>query len=439
MKTSIFQIILLAVFGAFAAAGVLVFALAVGGNEEEASIGDVVIWGTLDQSVFNDALDQASQANRALAGVRYEQKEASVFDQELANALAEQRGPDLYIITTDQALTNEAKISLVPYDSISKTQFKDAFVDAADPFLGAGGIIAIPFIVDPLVLYSNRDLLVTGGIATPPKYWDEVPELAQKITVRDTSGTIRIATIALGTYSNIEEAKAILSAFIMQASNLTSVVQDSIVGVGTDGKLRSVLAQTVGQSRAPALDALRFYTEFANPAQADYTWNGSFGSARQAFTQGQLALYVGFASEEPLIRSMNPNLNYAVTGLPQLQGALRPITFARTYGFAVPLTSSNPLGANMAADVLVSATSSAAFARYFAVAPALRDAISNPTSAGQAFTYNEALIGKNWNDPNPSATDEIFRDMIETAVSGAATISDALSRADQKLQHLFAE
>src|SRR3989344_3173060 len=132
MKTSIFQIILLAVFGAFAAAGVLVFALAVGGNEEEASIGDVVIWGTLDQSVFNDALDQASQANRALAGVRYEQKEASVFDQELANALAEQRGPDLYVITTDQALINQAKVSLTPYENISRTQFKNAFVDRSE-------------------------------------------------------------------------------------------------------------------------------------------------------------------------------------------------------------------------------------------------------------------------------------------------------------------
>src|SRR3989344_3923552 len=301
MKTSIFQIILLAVFGAFAAAGVLVFALAIGGNEEEASIGDVVIWGTLDQSVFNDALDQASQANRALAGVRYEQKEASVFDQ---------------------ALINQAKVSLTPYENISRTQFKNAFVDAANPFLGKNGIIAIPFITDPLVLYSNSDLLVTGGYPNSPKYWDEVERMAETLKLMDPSGSISIASIALGTYRNIENAKAIMSALIMQKTNTQGVTQETIVGLGTDNELRSLLASSYGRNRAPALEALDFYTEFANPAEADYTWNGSFSSARQAFTQGQLVMYIGFASEEPLIRNMNPNLNYVVTALPQARGKI---------------------------------------------------------------------------------------------------------------------
>ncbi|HEY4526497.1 MAG TPA: extracellular solute-binding protein [Candidatus Paceibacterota bacterium] len=443
MKTSIFQILLLAVFGAFAAAGVLVFALAVGGGDEEASIGDVVVWGTLDQSIFNDALDQASQANRALAGVRYEQKEAGLFDQELANALAEQRGPDLYIITTDQALINQAKVSLTPYENISQTQFKNAFVDAANPFLGKNGIIAIPFITDPLVLYANRDLLVTGGYPNPPKYWDEVQKMSETLKLMDSNGSISIASIALGTYRNIENAKAIISALIMQKTNTQGITQETIVGHGTDNELRSLLANSYGRNRAPALEALDFYTEFANPAEADYTWNGSFSSARQAFTQGRLVMYIGFASEEPLIRNMNPNLNYVVTALPQSRGNTLAITFGRTYGFAIPLTSNNPLGASMAADLLVSATSSAAFARHFAVASALRDALSGPSSApvspDREFTDKQVLISRNWIDPNPSATDEIFRDMIETSVSGAATLSDALSRADQKLQHLFAQ
>ncbi|RJQ34686.1 extracellular solute-binding protein [Candidatus Parcubacteria bacterium] len=443
MKSSIFQIILLCVFGAFAAAGVLVFALAVGGGDEEQTIGEVVIWGTLDKPTFDIALDQASQANRSLSGVIYEQKEASTFDQELANALAERRGPDLYVITSDQAFINQAKVSLTSYENISKTQFKKAFVDAANPYLGGGGIIAIPFLTDPLVLYSNRDLLVTGGYPNPPKYWDEVQTMAQRLKLQNTSGSIEIATIALGTYRNIENAKAIISALITQKTNTGSFVQDTIVGVGTDGELRSVLAQTFGQGKAPALDAISFYTEFANPAQADYTWNGSFPSARQAFTQGQLAMYIGFASEEKLIRTMNPNLNYVVTQLPQWKGNTLSLTFGRTYGFAIPLTSNNPMGATMAAELLVSATSSTAFARQFVVASALRDALSQPGSPGvsaeRKFTDGEALNSRNWIDPNPMETDAIFRDMIEATVSGAVSITDALARADQRLQRLLAQ
>ncbi len=441
MKTSIFQIVLLAVFGAFAVAGVLVFALAVGTQEEEATIGRVVIWGTLDKTTFDIALDRISQADRSLSDVSYEQKEASTFDQELANAIAEKRGPDLYIISTDQALYNQQKIAITPYKNFSREDFEMAFVDAANPFLGEMGVIAIPFITDPLVLYSNRDLLVTGGYANPPKYWDEVSEMAQKLTVRDTSGSIRIATVALGTYRNIENAKDILSALISQASNRTAIVQDTIVGFSADGRLRSILAQTFGQGQPPALEAIRLYTEFADPARAGYTWNGSFGSARQAFAQGQLAMYVGFASEEPLIRRMNPNLNYAVTALPQFRDSVRSITFGRTYGFAIPLTSTNTLGAGMAAELLASATSSTAIARQFAVASSLRDVVDNSpsTASADAFVNREALSSTNWIDPNPIETDAIFRDMIESAVSGAATLSDALSRADQKLQRLFGQ
>lgn len=439
MKTSTFQLILLCVFGSFAVAGVLVFALAVGGGKQVATIGTVVIWGTLDKTIFDAALDQAAQADKSLSGVTYEQKDVATFDQELANALAEKKGPDLYIIPTDEALVNQGKVSPVPYTSISQNQFKTAFVDSANPFLGQSGIIAIPFITDPLVLYSNRDLLAAAGYSNPPQFWDEVPDMATKLTVRDTSGSIRIATIALGTYRNIEDAKQILSALIMQSTNLTTVVQDSITGVGNDGKLRSLLASSFTQDHAPAIDAIRFYTEFANPAQADYTWNGSFSSARQAFAQGQVALYVGFASEEPIIRGMNPNLNYGVTALPQLRNTVRPITFARTYGFAVPLTSSNSQGAVMAAEILVSATSSSAFAKHFGIASALRNVLGQPDSNDQVFTNKQALISKSWADPDPAQTDAIFRDMIESTVSGAADIGDSLSRADQKMQHLMAQ
>jgi multiple sugar transport system substrate-binding protein len=437
MKTSIFQIIVISIFGAFAVAGVLVFAIAVGGGKQEVSIGTVAIWGTLDKDTFAAALDQVTQANKSLAGVSYEQKDSGTFDQELANALAEKKGPDLYLITTDQALTNESRVAVTPYTAISQTTYKNTFIDAANPFLGEQGIIAVPLATDPLVLYSNRDLLASAGYANPPAFWDEVQDMAQKITVRDTSGSIRVSAIALGTYTNIEDAKAILSALIMQANNRTSVVQDSITGVESDGKLHSLLAQAQSQDHAPAVDAITLYTGFANPSQSYYTWNGSFQSARQAFSEGQVALYIGFASEEPLIRSMNPNLNYAVTDMPQFRGSKRPITFGRTYGFAIPLTTTNLQGAQMAVGILVSSTSSAAFAKDFRIASADRDVLdqSSKLSQDDAFIAHQALIAKNWVDPDPAQTDAIFRDMIETTVSGASTVSDSLSRADQKMQH----
>jgi hypothetical protein len=48
-----------------------------------------------------------------------------------------------------------------------------------------------------------------------------------------------------------------------------------------------------------------------------------------------------------------------------------------------------------------------------------------------------ALAAWNWSDPDPSATGDIFRDMIESVGSGAKTLTDAVSLADQRLLHLI--
>lgn len=437
MKSSIFQIILLAAFGALAVGGVLIFAFAVGTDKNKDVIGLVVIWGTLDKPTFDDVLEREVQINQALTGVSYEQRDASTFDQELASAMAEQRGPDLYIISSDDAVRNEARVTPITYGEISERQYKDAFAEATNPFLGEKGIVAIPFLVDPLLMYWSRDLLAGAGYAQPPSTWDQIPAMAQKITVRDTTGSVRKSAIAMGTYANIENAKQSLSMLMMQAANVASSVPEPIVGHNNEGALVSVMGSSFGKSSPPATDALRFYTEFANPAQSDYSWNSSMGSARSSFAQGQVALYLGFASEQTLIRAMNPNLSFSVIPMPQLPTSARQITYGRAYGFAIPLASKNAQGAIMVAQLFASASTSAAFARAYGMAPASRVALDAPEGPQQTMTNRAALIAKNWIDPDPQATNAIFRDMIGAVLSGASTIPDALSQADQRLMHLL--
>ncbi|HWP61016.1 MAG TPA: hypothetical protein VN495_00220, partial [Candidatus Paceibacterota bacterium] len=86
---SLFQIILLCVFGAIAVAGVLVFSLAIGGGGSGASIGKVVIWGTLDKTAFDAVLQEVFQANPDMQGVSYVQKDAATYQSQLADALAQ--------------------------------------------------------------------------------------------------------------------------------------------------------------------------------------------------------------------------------------------------------------------------------------------------------------------------------------------------------------
>jgi len=430
-KHSLFQILLLAVFGSLAVAGVLIFAFAVGGNATSNSIGKVVIWGTFDKTAFQSVLEKAAQNNQDLGQVSYVQKSEAAYEQNLSDALAQAQGPDLFILRSDYALKDAPKVIPVPYSELSRVQFQNIFAEAADPYLGQNGVIAIPFAVDPLVLYWNRDILSSAGFAEPPAYWDEIPAMAQKITQKDQSGGVKRSAIALGTYQNIENAKAILSALFLQAG--VPVTQTN-----ADGVLSAALTEGAAQAGGnPAEDALRFYTEFADPSQSDYSWNGSLQNARASFAAGDVAFYVGFASEAPLIASMNPNLNAAVAALPQLRGAARASDFGRVYAFAVPRASANPLGAKAAAALLDSATTSAALSEALGIPSALRSVLSLQYGGNGPLFNAMAIITRVWSDPDPVQTDPLFRAMIEDTVSGASPLSQSLQRGGQQLSQII--
>jgi len=65
MKLSLFQGILIGVFGLGAVIGVFVFATYSGGSSK-AGIGPVVIWGTLPQTSMNAALSLVEKTNTDL-------------------------------------------------------------------------------------------------------------------------------------------------------------------------------------------------------------------------------------------------------------------------------------------------------------------------------------------------------------------------------------
>lgn len=431
---SFFQIILLAVFGSLGVAGVLVFALAVGGNQGGDSVGNVVIWGTLDKNAFNAVLEKTIQIHPELQQVTYVQKDETTYAQSLSEALAQNAGPDIFILRSDQAVKDEPKIVSFAYDQFSEVEFQSLFVEAANAYLGPSGVMAVPFLMDPMVLYWNRDILSSAGYAQPPKYWEDVLDMAPKMVVRDQNGAIKTAAIALGTYQNIENAKADLGLlFLQKGVKITQRVQS--------GTLAAALSSEGGEVGAgqPAPDALAFYTGFADPSQAWYSWNGGMQSARSVFAAGDAALYVGYASEFPLITTMNPNLNFALADIPQFKDAPRTVDFGRVYAYAVPRVASNQRGAFMAAQFLGEGTTTAAFANTFGLSSVRRAILALP-SQGYASLFNRmAIITRTWPDPDPAKTDGLFRAMIEGTVSGASSIQQSISRGNQQMQQIIGQ
>ncbi len=439
MKTSMFQIILLAVFGACAVAGTLIFALLVSGNAGSA-IGKVVIWGTLDESTMTSVIRNAAEDDQRYSQVSYVYKDPDTYSSDLVNALAGGTGPDLFIMSQDMVMRDATKVYQVPFTALSKTQFQNTFVQAASAFMGENGIVALPLTADPLVMYWNTDLLSGAGLSQPPAYWDEVSAFAKRIVKRSDAGDVTRSAIAFGEYDNVNNAKDILSMLILQAGGtITARNSGTIVPL-----LSSRSADVQG---LPAEKALMFYTEFADPSQQEYSWNRGRPDARTAFTSGDLALYFGYASEEEQIRHANPNLNFLIAPVPQERG-MTPVSVARVYALATARTSSNVTGALTIATLLAAHDMSAMIADSLGAVSARRDALQSTSTAASGngligdglcsdsdVRICSVLLARSWIDPDPDKTNAIFRAMIQGVTSGSVRVQDALGRADQQIAH----
>ena len=431
LKLSVFQTTLLAVFGALAVSGVLIFALLVSSNVGS-SIGPVTIWGTFEESAFRVVLRQLAENDNRLSQVTYIERDKENYETEITEALAGGTGPDLFILRDDYALRDSAKVLPIPYEQFSETQFRNTFIEAAEPFLGEG-VLAIPLLADPLVLYWNRDMLAGAGYAEPPRYWDELQGMAQAVTKKNDAGQILKSTISFGEYRNVNHAKDIITTLILQAGG-------SITTENSAGRLISALSRSGGSSAAES--ALRFFTEFADPSKAIYSWSRALPESRTAFSSGDVALYIGYASEKDLITRMNPNLNFAVAPMPQARGTQGVIDSARVYALATVRSSKNPQGAIITASILASAEASGALSTVFGIPSARRDVLGPGDPSGsfttEADLFNkQALISKAWSDPDPQRTDEVFRAMIENVTTGALRLPEAVVRAHQELDNIL--
>ncbi len=428
---STFQIVTIGLCVAFLIIGVGVFA-AFGGLLGGSKVGPVTVWGTVDSAVMTNLIGELRSQDSALEGVTYVQKDPLTYNQELLNAMASGHGPDLFLISQDNVLSFSDKITTIPYSIVSQAQFTNSFIDEGSIFLTPQGSLALPFMVDPLVQYWNRDLFAGVGLGQAPAYWNDFLNIAPKLTSFSGGRTVSKSAVALGEWSNIANAKAILSTIFLQTG-------DKIVARNGEGTPVSVFGQTPEQAdRNPAESALQFYSEFANPGKTTYSWNASLPKSTTAFISGDLGVYFGFASEYTAIAARNPNLHFSVALMPQLQGNVQHLTFGQITGLAISRTATNPNGALVVAQSLSNQRAAAALAVAAFLPPARRDVqLDTSNNATMQVFVQSSLIANSWLDPAPAQTDTIFKTMISSVVSGAQQPAGAVAEGSQSLQLLF--
>jgi len=436
-----FQTILVAVFLAFFAFGVLIFSglIKIGGssNNGEAQ-GKITIWGTFPGSAFSESLDLLNSANRELT-VKYTSKDTSTYQQDLIEAFANGEGPDLFVISPDMIKKNNNFIYKIPYESYPEKSFKETFIDGGDIYLDKEGIVGLPLIVDPLVLYYNKDILSNEGIASPLQTWDELFGINQTLTKRDNSGTISQSMIALGQYQNINNVKDILASLLIQNNNMLVERVDDTSNNNMIAYNSTLDDNHSGYSVSPIESVLKFFIEFSNPSNSAYSWNRSLSNSLDMFTGGKLAFYIGRASELFNIEEINPNLSFDVTQIPQVKDSSSKRTYGEIYAIAVNKKSTNITSAFSTAFTLSGGENAKALSVSLSLPPTTRALLADkPKDNPYLFTYfNSALISRSWLDPDKNITNSIFQEMVESILSNNLSVGEAVGKAQGKLDLLL--
>ncbi len=434
MQWSTFQTILIVAFGFILFIAVLIFAGIIPGFRAPSGGvgGSVTLWGVLPTDVAQPLIDQFNKVHETQFTVVYQAHDPARIEGELVEALASGTGPDLVMLPHTALWPERNKLTQFSYQSISQRSFLDSFARGAGIYLDQNGIWALPFAIDPLVLYYNPDLLAAGQFVRPPETWEELQTMAKTLSKTERNGNVLQSAIPLGEFSNITHAKDLLSLLIMQTGN-------PITSYGATG-LQFTLDSTLGKATPPAAEAVGFFTRFSDPTNTAYSWNTAEPEARDAFARGQAVFYLGYASEYSVLRRQNPQLSMDVTMVPQPTNTPTRLTFGRFLGLSIPRGAHNPTTAIQVAGVLAGAEASAIFANALNQAPANLTALSKvPSDPAAAVAYRSAVIARAWLDPNPAKTSEAFENLLRTIKSGRLAPLAALQETEQQLRTIIAE
>lgn len=415
-----------------------------------------------------DAFEEIIRKYKAIhpnININYRKLRYEEYEQELLNAFAEDRGPDIFSIHNTWVRKYKSKLYPMPASitmafpvvqgtikkevvtelrankSITLKELKDNFADVVygDVVIKdlnsttqkiVENIYGLPLSIDTLALFYNKDLFNNAGIALPPAFWNkEFQQDVKKLTKQDVKGEIVQSGAALGGSVNIERFSDILSVLMIQ--NGTHMLSSD--GTVTFDQVPDTLK---GQDINPGIEALRFYSDFANPAKEVYAWNKNLEKSTTFFNQGKLAMMFGYAYFLPSVRSEAPKINFGIAKLPQIEGNTQLINFANYW---VESVSAKSKVKNEAWDFIQFAAKAEQVKSYLAVAKkpaALKSLISSQLDDTDIGVFaDQVLTAKSWyKGEDAAAAEKIIGDMIDAAVSGKDTIETAASLGARKVE-----
>lgn len=182
-KLALFSALLLTAFGLSACGG--------GGgtsdSDEATSDGkeQVTLWGSWSGSQIDQLDELIGQYNESQDKYEVKYVMQEKVEEKMLTGLAGGELPDLVLWDRVQTALYASKGALEPIDDLVKkddVNMDDFYEEAVKEMTYKDKLYGLPLLVDTRVLFYNKDLMGSGKV---PATWDEMTEVAPKVTKRD--------------------------------------------------------------------------------------------------------------------------------------------------------------------------------------------------------------------------------------------------------------
>lgn len=428
-KQNFFQIGIVVACIVFFILAILVFSgkIKIGNSSNSNTMQTITVWGVLPAEKIQPMLDNSKTTTLQYI---YREVSPSNFRNSLLEAIANASGPDLLLYDTKTLFSIRDKVTIIPFATYPEATFRQTYADGADVLLNSTGAYGLPILIDPMVMYYNRDIFARAGFANPISNWDEVYTIATSITKKNTNGTFTTSTVPFGLADNMPYNKDMLITLLGQAGvPLVYPYNDTV---------RANLTTSVYGDANAGVSMLNFYMQFSNPTSDYYSWNRLMPDAKTAFIQNSLAIYPGYASELFELRQRNPNLNFAPAQMPQLKDSNVSYTTGNIYAIGIASSTPQPTAAYNGLYALTAPDIETKFAQAMVLPPADRTLLAaKPETTYAPVFYKSALFTHGWLDPNSTETTNRFASMVADVTTGRLSAADAMAKLEREVNAIL--
>lgn len=387
----------------------------------------LTIWGIGDSSTSFDAAIAGFKATYKNVDITYTKFDSpDTYLKSLLNALAERKGPDIFMVNSSWIYEHWGKMYPAPATIITPQMMTQLYPDVVSKdFTLSGNIYALPLYLDSLALIYNKDIFNDKAIIDPPQTWDDVLADVLKTRQLDENKKIQLAGISLGTSKNIRDVSDILLALSIQSG--APINPQGGVGVQFDANVQNSLA---------------FYLQFSDPINTYYTWNEGFGDNLSEFASGDLAMLLGYYKDYQEIKNKNAFVNMGVAQLPQLKdvSAYQKANVSDYWGLTVSGQEQYPYVAWTFIKYLTTdPTTSDQYLTAAGHLPALKSLIQKGLGGDNDPFLRGLLISKTWQKFDYADTQNIIENMISEILSGKVTQTQGLRSAEQEINALYTQ